>query len=382
MINFKDVVLSYLEEAITTDYDNLHKLIQDPAAVTDINTEFKKCYTSFNMTEDQLKGVIDLMRGQIQFTTPTAKAFMDYRDIFPLLDMFAYLSQSWGTDKTKAFDSGSVISHKIASSDYDTFIGSGASSLEKRANAPDSDSLFDYRPLSTWAIALQGPLKRAIAQEKFGKIALDKFNEENIKKTIYGLLEVRKTIRLSHIQNPRNVPNAISYIDKILFNPKQFVGGQTKVPGQFKSIYNSNVVDSLIDIAVSAEHLYESQYREMLPTDETPPKTTLQDFLENKSMQMYVAAPPIEAGNFFCFKGKNGADSKQTTVTNNGPGINGYTIENIKQMKSNAAQELVKKLTSFANYISEGEPRDFVGKLKAVGSSLGNIQSALGIKNY
>ena len=388
MINFEEIVLSYLEESASSgDYDNLHKFVEESIVVDYINIEFKKCYSWFNVTQDQLKGIIDLMGRQIQFTTPTAKTFVDYRDFFPILDMFAYLSQDWGANKTKAFLSETVIpDKKITLTKYDTFIGLGsANSLLKRTNAVDADPLFDYTPSSSWAIALQGPLKRAIAQEKFGKIALDKFKDESIKKTIYGLLEVRKNIRVSHIKNPRNVPNAVSYIDKILFNPKQFVGGQTKVPVQFKSIYNSNVIDSLIDIAITAEELYETQLKEMLPASEiNPPKTTLQEFLENKTIQTYTASPDgapgvIEGGNFFCFKGKT-SDSKQTTVANNGPGEKGYIIENIKQMRSNAAQELIKKLTSFANYISEGEPRNLAGKLQATASALKSVESALGIK--
>ena len=387
MINFREVVLSYLEESASGgDYDNLHKLVEDTIVVTDINDEFKKCYTTFNMTAADLKNILQIVGPQIKYKPATAKNFLDYRDYFPVMDLFAYLSEPWGAKATDAFDANKTNPAKILLTRYDAFIGSGSNSLIKRTNAVDADPLFDYTPLSAWAIALQGPLRRAIAQEKFGRIALDKFNGENIKKTIYGLLEVRKSIRVSHIKNPRNVPNAVSYIDKILFNPKQFIGGQTKVPVQFKSIYNSNVIDSLVDIAITAEELYETQFKEMLPVDETPPKTTLQEFLENKTIKTYTAssdtAPEVlEGGNFFCFKGsKTGIDSKQTTLTNNGPGEGGYIIKNIKQMKSNTAQELIKKLASFANYISEGEPRNLAGKLQATASALKGVESALGIK--
>lgn len=388
MINFREVVLSYLEEQQPAPpqtssqqakpVDNKKKKAQltqtkqytlrwyyEKPNDQPVQTLARYLTETFSMSKwpdaTNLFGVVEEA-----YKRKVANILVNFDDYFPLMDFLWYVLQLNNKNYSDIISLDSAVPlNKTMKGMIDTFVNNC------KTNNPGKNlnPLFGYVPVSNQGKLLQMPLQKHISSTLIGKLALGRFDNLSIKKALYGILEARKKVRSSSLSN-KNIPSAVDYVDKILKNPKQYAG-QKQIPPQIRSIYDGVTGELLIEIGQSMHDFFESEYYAAI-TPTLEPTTTAPPPSEELFMK-FISSP---TGNEdFSF------DDKGTQSVNIQSGKGGYIISNVRTINTPQAKALISELETFANYISEGEPKDLVGKLKSISSTLGNVQSALGIKN-
>lgn len=251
------------------------------------------------------------------------------------------------------------------------------------------DSFKNYKPITDTVRELHAKYFGQKGDELIGKLALNNYNKASIKKTIYGLLEVRKQIRSKQIKD-EDIPNAIEWIDDILINPQKYAGAQTLVPAKFKKMYQDVHATKLVEISDAALKLFESeanrngisaQISEVFPNKVL---TTFNEFLSNKT-----SPTSTQEKNTFVFRfGEKENKDEETDERLIGEKAvedlpEGYTIENIKNIlktipeSRTQADTLIKRLEAFANYIREEVGPDIVGGLNDMAQMFKAISSGV-----
>ena len=385
MINFKDVVLSYLEEAAGDNpADNSNKETVDAAAkeLSSFATKWNDAgtnelsnlkdyfFTTFNMDKKWPESS-KIFRVAVEYAKrPSAESLVQYAEQFPLLDFLWYIiSKETNFDLEKDdLDSAKIKIH------VDTF----KAACSKANQGTNVNPLFGYVPYTGIAATAQRLLQKKISNQLIGKLSLQNYNGKSIKEALYFLLEARKKARSSVIK--QTVPSAIPFIDKILADPQSYAG-KVQIPPQLRAIYDRVDGETLIDLAQTMQDFFESESTiasnakgkgNLLNTKDVELKNTFMDFISNN---LKKESPN---SNVFTFIKSNKPFYATGSIPNKMPG--GYTIANIRTINTPQAKTLIKELESFASYISEGEPRNLVGKLQATAAGLKSVESALGIK--
>lgn len=384
MINFKEIVLTYLEEAAEDNpTDNSNKETVDAAAkeLSSFATKWNDAgtnelsnlkdyfFTTFNMDKKWPESS-KIFRVAVEYAKrPSAESLVQYAEQFPLLDFLWYIiSKETNFDLEKDdLDSSKIKIH------VDTF----KAACGKANQGTNVNPLFGYVPYTGIAATAQRLLQKKISNQLIGKLSLQNYNGKSIKEALYFLLEARKKARSSVIK--QTVPSAIPFIDKILADPQSYAG-KVQIPPQLRAIYDRVDGETLIDLAQTMQDFFESEYataissQKQLSSKNIKVKTTFMDFISNNLTK------ESKVPNKFAFINtkSNKLIYQQGNIPANVKG--GYTIANIRTINTPQAKTLIKELESFANYISEGEPKNLVGKLQATAAGLKSVESALGIK--
>lgn len=376
MINFKDVVLSYLEEqtpapapvgtqqqvlTLATSWDD-----NNSPVLNNLRDYLLKTFNIDRSWPDSNK-IFAIARDQT--IRQRADSLVEYAEHFPLLDFLWYLmSKEKGFDPTKIdLDDAKITKH---ATDFQNL-------CSKSNQGTNINPLFGYTPITSVANVIKRPLQKKISNQLIGKLSLQNYSGKSIKEALYFLLEARKKARSSVIK--QTVPSAIPFIDKILADPQSYAG-KVQIPPQLRAIYDRVDGETLIDLAQTMHEFFESEYtyavslQKQLASKNVKIKTTFAEFISNSLVK------DSKFPNKFAFINTktNKVIAQEGNIPTNTKG--GYTIANIKTINTPQAKALIKELENFANYISEGEPSNLVGKLQATASGVKSVESALGIK--
>lgn len=354
MVDFKKLVL----EAIATP-SPLINFYNDPTFFLNTKAKIKQHFGDDQFPADTIFGPLEYA-----FTRTTATQLESNARFFPVVDLMFFITEKEikGTNITGA-DILRTGKHKIDPSQIQAYDRAFASNFD--AHVSGNNPFFDYVPQSTIGRTIHLTISKKLSKMVVGQLALENFDQFSIKRALYGLLEGHRKLKLSIFQGKTVPPSSIKFIDDILLNPNKFAGGRIQIPDEFKSLYNNVSVKEIIDIAVTANKLFET---ELTRFNITNPKTTLENFISNEPLdnnqKFNIQSTP---------KGYSGILLKPADPK---PGKGGYIIANIKQLNTPQSRELIKELENLGNYIREGEPIDWSGVLSgatqvAKGLSLG-----------
>ena len=378
MINFKDVVLSYLEEQTPTP------TAKQPATKKPKQPQAAQGTLFWHYTNHEKGELKELARFLAEsfsinkwpdatslfvsveeaYKRKVANILVNFDDYYPLMDFLWFVLQNNNKNYSEIIKPDSkfkIVGLKALANKF-------KDSCKALNPGKNLNPLFGYTPVSAQGKLLQQPLQKHISNSLVGKMSLQNFNNLSTRKALYGILEARKKVRSSALSN-KNIPTAVDYIDNILKTPEQYAG-QQQIPPQLRSLYDGVTGNILIEISQAFHEFFESEYYSAtVSAPEQPvPKPSAELFMQ------FISNP---SGNEdFAFPIAN----KEYPSTNVVAGSGGYTISNIKKINTPQAKAVISELEIFANYVSEGEPKDLVSKLQATASALKGVESALGIK--
>jgi hypothetical protein len=377
MINFEEIVLSSLIEeevileAATPMLGSNFAQQWDDSNSQVLGNLRDYFFNTFNIDRNWPASNKIFAIARDQTVRQRADSLVEYAEHFPLLDFLWYLITETGFDPTKVdLDDTKITNH-----------AKNFQNLCYKSNqGPNINPLFGYSPITSVAVVVQRPLQKKISNQLIGKLSLQNCNDKSIKDTLYFLLEARKKVRTSILQKP--IPSAIPFIDKILINPQSYAG-KVQIPPELRSVYDRTDGETIIELAQTMQDFFESESAtassakgkgNLLNTKDVKLKNTLMEFISNNLKKH----SPND--NIFTFIKSNKPFYAPGNISNTMPG--GYNIANIRTINTPQAKALIKELESFANYISEGEPKDRAGKFQraaqGTASALKSISSAIG----
>lgn len=232
------------------------------------------------------------------------------------------------------------------------------------------DPVFNYIPVTPTGSTTIGRLRRKLSVNAIGTLSLKQFDLFSIKKTLYGLLETRKKIRKSTL-NFDKLPAEIKFIDEMLTNPGKYTG-KLQIPKELISLYDNVTAHTILTIALAMHNFANSEFERLVLDDPTlkgskPIENYFTSFISNE---------PLTNSKFnFVFIDPAGfvrgtGPSNPPIVAEPFPGKGGYTIQNIKNIDSPESKKLIEELEYFANYVSEGEPKNYLGKFTQAASDV------------
>lgn len=441
MINFKDVVLSYLveagetaptgntsENAKTKEDAKIKEDVAEAKSVsdfliakkTDLLAIWKEYYKDYNAQETRYKeptqeniSEILVRVNQISRKPLLVKDVENYiRPLFPLLDLIIYLRDPQekrqgvtNEQKYKAWEQ----------------------SLRK---LPKPHMPIKFNAMSTVAKNLRRDYLVAAAYTDLGANFLASNPDKSIWFIIMKMLEVRKKNRIREVDLTK-APNTVNWVNELLYHPEKYGGGGKKVSSNLRAVYEEITAEKLLGVAFAVKNLFESEaIRVGGAADSDQLKSRP---LYEKALIGFYNNQPVQSGQFvwesfklnesqlFAFSdtyknlldevtdpaiyskvinavnksaaarksSKFGSTDQTQPLNQEDPSINidltgGYTIGNILKMSKNAefgeAAAVYKLLQNFADYVREEEPKDLVRKLQATASGLKSVESALGIK--
>lgn len=352
------------------------------------------------------------------WTSKSAQSFLEKGSLFPVIDLIFYIAE----EIARAQGKPSEHSKDIFASDYPDNVKTIKTALQKANSKFEENAItsnpIDYQPLSTD----RGPyikvqiLKHLYKTEEVSKVFLTNYKGSSIKEAVYWMLAARKKVRAKTIPGG-TVPDQGKEVWELMINYTKFAGGIDKFSAKLSSdkVYTQPVWKDLWDIARKADLFYQSEQESAQEvteslrffnknllnedsatdaanaaaeagkaTEQTQQQNPEEKQTENKPQYQFLPQFPdflenkriSDNSKKFQF---TTTDKKFLTPPSQQAFDGGYTIENIETMAKNnvpGAKQLYDKLTSFANYIREGELVDWMkvaegAKSIAQGLSLG-----------
>lgn len=233
-----------------------------------------------------IQRLITALKGSSNKNELTISNFTDYTESFPIIDFVLFVVQT-SLGKTKAilgdFETAIVNddTKNVATQASNSYINKFA------ANAAKDSWPLDYPSLTSQARMLEVGLRKKLADNVVGSLALEQLYGRSIYYAVLALLAGREKIR-----NPfRSVPSSNKFIDEILYgNYEKYAGGGEMVKGKYARMWDQVSVEKLIELGKSVRNFYEQQKAEHAPTKEavegappTPPQPvpTLEQFVKN-----------------------------------------------------------------------------------------------------
>jgi hypothetical protein len=264
MINFKDVVLSYLEEkdgdATPPGNTSENAKVKEDAAESKSVSEFliakatalqaiwKEYYKDYNAQETRYKepsqeniSEILVRVNQISRKPLLVKDVENYiRPLFPLLDLIIYLRDPQekregvtNEQKYKAWEQ----------------------SLRK---LPKPHMPIKFNAMSTVAKNLRRDYLVAAAYTDLGANFLASNPDKSIWFIIMKMLEVRKKNRIREVDLTK-APNTVNWVNELLYHPEKYGGGGNKVSANLRAVYEEVTAEKLLGVAFAVKNLFESE---------------------------------------------------------------------------------------------------------------------------
>ena len=432
MINFKDVVLSYLVEKdgdatptedtskkAATEKSEEEKNTKDivvflKSKISELTGIWSKNYKDFNQYDDlnvkePNENIVLLILNRVAQTSRQRMLVKDVKDyiqpLFPLLDLIIYLRHPLYKDK--------ALTNEVKFANW----------KQRLPKSPGSQMPIKFNPMTSIAAELRKEYLMAEAYTDLGANFLASNADKSIWFVIMKMLEVRKKNRSREI-DLKKVPSTVTWVNNLLYYPEKYSGGGKKVSEKLRAVYEEVTAEKLLGVAFAVKSLFQS---EAMRVGEAANLDQLKSNpLYEKAVVGFYNNQPIQSGQFAWESFKLNESQlftffdvyKQTLneynplpqVYRNIPIENkpeqqtddetpkteepledakidltgGYTISNILKMSKNAefgeAAAVYKLLQNFADYVREEEPKDLVRKLQATASGLKSVESALGIK--
>jgi len=306
------------------------------------------------------------------YTRTTAEKLLGYTDVYPLVDFLFYIAEQKGSSTsgsgTEVFDNKPTLEEQ----DIKKYDADYSKLMDKKITG--GNPFFNFTPISGKASILHITLAKHLSQNYIGQLSLANFDNLGIKQAIYGILAGHKKLRSSVLKN-KNIPSAVKYIDSVLVNPRQYAGGKTNIPREFKEIYDNVSINELISISTVAQNLFQSELTRFKITN---PITTFYQFITNE---------PLDDKKIFNFywtaRGLTQPTARpaESAPGKGDPGQGGYTIANIKKLNTPQSKELIQKLEAMANFVRSGElksKKDITGALNSAAGVMRSLASAGG----
>jgi len=361
MLDFKKLVL----EAITSPA-GIMDFWNDPTELINIKKIFK---TKFNLENWTITGSD---RGLLvdAFERNNASKIKSLIKYFPIIDFLFYIAEEEDKSKKRGTSakilSNAPVLDKTKTDQYENAFITEFQNKNPRL-VDNSNPVYDYKAISGKGTSLLQVLMRDSAKNIIGEIALDNFKDKNIKETLYGILNNHRKLKTTLLN--KVVPDAGTFIEKILSTPQNFIGGQTTIPNNFKQLYNEVSLKEIVELCISIHNFYES---ELIRFNITKPRIPVSSF------NQFITNTPLNDKKLFNFQwtiqGKLTQPVNTPAETSPGkqdPGINGYIIANIKNVNTPESQVLIRKFENLLNFIKAGEPQDWTGALQSLASVRG-----------
>jgi hypothetical protein len=158
---------------------------------------------------------------------------------------------------------------------------------------------LDYPPSTAQARMLEVGLRKKLADNVIGTLALENLLTKSIYDAVLTLLAGRKKIR-----DPRNtVGPSNKFIDDILYGDyKKYAGGGEMVKGKYARMWDQYSVEKLIELGQSIRNFYNYQKALFVPKQDPSqqppvPVPTLEQFVKNniKGQRFSWTAPEVSA---------------------------------------------------------------------------------------
>lgn len=337
--------------------------------LVDLRNFFNKTY-NISTTWPQANQLFPILKDT--YIRKTAESLMPFVDYYPIIDFVWYVAEAYGT---AVLELSSVATGKhlvLKSTDVEEkakeFITTNKEN-NKGTGLNPLNPLYGYSPVSSKAIAYLGPIQNKHTNSLIGKLSLDNFQDLSLKRALYGILEVRRKVRVNVIKN-QNIPTSVDWVNKILENPSTYAG-QTQIPTELAALHNNISAEQLITIATAFHTFYNYEQSETFETNKTQNnkisnKNTTTPFLN------FISNEPLIDNNFqFKF------DYMPFTPPSLEGKDGGYTIKNIRTFESEAAKNVIEQLTLLASYVSNGvEIPDRLQKIAQGASQIASAASA------
>ena len=436
MINFKDVVLSYLveqgetpspadssEKPKTEEDKKADKEAEDTKSVVEflkqntsaLQTIWNQHYKNYNQYDDQYKepneAVVTLILNRVAQTSRQKMLVKDVKDyiqpLFPLLDLIIYLRHPLYKDKALTNEK------KLEN-------------WKQRLPKPTGSQMpIKFNPMTAIAAELRKEYLMAEAYTDLGANFLASNPDKSIWFVIMKMLEVRKKNRGREI-DLKKVPSTVNWVNNLLYYPEKYAGGGNKVNANLRAVYEEVTAEKLLGLAFAVKNLFQSEAMRAggatnLDQLKSKPlyEKALIGFYNNQPLlnnQFAWESFKLNESRIFAFsdaykqmlneynpnalpqayrnvpiENKTDQQTDDETPKTEEPLedtkidlTGGYTISNILKMSKNAefgeAAAVYKLLQNFADHVREEEPKDLVGKLQRTAAGLKSVESALGIK--
>lgn len=358
MIDFRKLVLEYIEltEATAGPVDTFFNFYEDNAKFTNLRQYLDKQFKiTYWPTRAEWATTL-----QVSHSRTTVEGLVKFADAFPLADFIWYMYEQ--------------LQVPASNTNWDPVLGTikwpwapNIENLEtqfissnERANPVlGSNPVYGYVTSSVRGAEILRMLIKKLSENLIGKLVIENpvFQPLGIKQVLYQILALRKqSMSFTFSKTP---PSDIPFIDKIIKNPA--AAAINAIPPELKQTYDRVTGEQLINIANVIHEFYNSEYKQTFKGSTTVDQTYFDWFILNKPLANIHGSVETFSFGFGTSSGSLNVSPSLSSLSNGGVG--GYTWGNIRMMESNPPQAaaLVSTIQSFANYLKEGEPRNWKG---------------------
>ena len=296
MIKFEELVESFLIEQEPVATTQAAAIATDPTfsyftspkgqgPYDEFAKAFQTAYGKLPLSNTQeLQRLITALEGSSNKNELTISNFTEYTESFPLIDFILYVAQtSLGQSKANIGQFKAQIQNdkikKAADNAAKSYIKTFSNTMKNRQYSWP----LDYPSLTGQARMLEVGLRKKLADNVVGTLALENLSTKSIYDTVITLLANRKKIR-----DPRNtVGPSDKFINDILYGDyKKYAGGGEMVKGKYARMWDQYSVEKLIELGQSIRNFYNYQKALFVPKQDPSqqppvPVPTLEQFVKN-----------------------------------------------------------------------------------------------------
>ena len=340
---------------------------------SNIKNAYQTAYGNFP-SDEAIKGIFNTW--QKCWTRTSAAQMIAYASYTPIITFIADLaSKATPADNVEARFRSVPISKALFDSMANNFI-------KALKNAPTKNPI-DFKPINTAeATYIIQQVLKGNQNQLIAAASLENYMSNNIKETIYKILEARKKVRLATLSD-KSVPDQGKAVLDVLLHPENYAGGRYAFSDKVSSdkIYTRAVHTQLLELGLQIKAFFQSEAgrlsrgvenKEAISDTKNQNKISVSDMEHN----LFLNNASLDSNRFYAFH----SESTRDEVIAEDVGQGGYIIKNIKKLSMSSenvqAKEMYEKLLEFANYVKEGEITDWIkvaqgAKQIAKGLSLG-----------